>query len=60
MYWVFAGYVLAKVFETFDRSFFDLGHLLSGHTLKHLAAAVAGLFVCHMLLRRSLCAPSLA
>ena len=60
VYWVFAGYVLAKVFETLDRSFFDLGHLLSGHTLKHLAAAVAGLFVCHMLLRRSLCAPSLA
>jgi hypothetical protein len=57
VYWVFAGYVIAKVFETLDRSFFDLGHLVSGHTLKHLAAAVAGLFVCHMLLYRSLRAP---
>ena len=58
VYWVFAGYVVAKLFESFDRAVFGLGHLVSGHTLKHLTAAVAGAFVCRMLLRRSLCAPS--
>jgi len=57
VYWGFAGYVIAKAFELLDRPLFDLGHLVSGHTLKHLAAAVAGWFVCRMLSRRSLCAP---
>jgi len=54
LYWVFAGYVLAKAFETFDREVLAFGHLISGHTLKHLAAALAGLVVCHMLRRRTL------
>jgi hypothetical protein len=54
IYWVFAGYVLAKLLETFDRQLLSLGHLVSGHTLKHLAAAVAGLVVCRMLWLRSL------
>lgn len=54
LYWVFAGYVLAKLFETFDREVLAFGHLISGHTLKHLAAALAGLVVCHMLRRRTL------
>jgi hypothetical protein len=54
IYWVFAGYVLAKLLETFDRQVFGLGHLASGHTLKHLAAAFAGLVVCRMLWLRSL------
>ena len=39
IYWVFAGYVLAKLLETFDRELFGLGHVASGHSLKHLAAA---------------------
>ena len=54
IYWVFAGYVLAKLLETFDRQLLSLGHLVSGHTLKHLAAAFAGLVVCRMLWLRSL------
>jgi len=54
IYWVFVGYVLAKLLETFDRQLFSLGHLVSGHTLKHLAAAFAGLVVARMLLLRSL------
>ena len=54
IYWVFAGYVLAKLLETFDRQLFALGHLASGHSLKHLAAAAAGLVVCRMLWLRSL------
>jgi hypothetical protein len=54
LYWVFAGYVLAKLFETFDREVLAFGHLISGHTLKHVAAALAGLVVCQMLRRRTL------
>lgn len=58
LYWVFAGYLSAKLLETFDRDLFAIGHLVSGHTLKHLAAAVAAFFVLRMLmLRRPLAAP---
>jgi hypothetical protein len=53
LYWVFAGYVIAKVFELFDRQFLEFGNLASGHTLKHLAAAVAGFVVCRMLMLRT-------
>ncbi len=51
--WVVAFYVLAKILETFDAAVFSLtGHLASGHTLKHLAAAVAVWFVLRMLQKR--------
>lgn len=40
------AYALAKVFELQDQAVFALtGQLVSGHTLKHLAAACAGLAV---------------
>src|SRR5207302_4851682 len=36
---VVAGfYVLAKICETADQQIFSVGHLVSGHTLKHLSA----------------------
>jgi hypothetical protein len=38
----FAGYVLAKGFEHFDREIFELTGVVSGHTLKHVAAGLAG------------------
>jgi hypothetical protein len=44
--------VIAKLLEALDRPIFALGNLVSGHTLKHLAAAAAGMVVCWMLLRR--------
>jgi len=52
LYWVIGAYVLAKLLETFDRQLLQVGHLVSGHTLKHLAAAAGGLLVCRMLVRR--------
>jgi hypothetical protein len=52
--WVFAGYLVAKLFELADRQAFELGHVVSGHTLKHLVAALAGLVVCRMLALRTL------
>ena len=54
IYAVFAGYVLAKVFEHFDRQLLAVGGLISGHSVKHIAAALAALVVGHMLWRRTL------
>jgi hypothetical protein len=51
---VFAGYLLAKVFEHYDRQIFELTGAVSGHTLKHVAAGLAALPVAYMLWRRQL------
>jgi hypothetical protein len=42
-YWIAAAalYALAKLLEHFDRAIYSAGLILSGHTLKHLAAAAA-------------------
>jgi hypothetical protein len=42
-YWIAAGvlYALAKVLEFTDEAIYSVGNLLSGHTLKHFAAAAA-------------------
>ena len=42
-YWVIAAalYGLAKIFEFYDGAIFSAGSILSGHTLKHVAAAAA-------------------
>jgi hypothetical protein len=45
-------YVLAKITEAADRPIFAFGHVLSGHTIKHLAAAAAGLWILRMLQKR--------
>ena len=46
--WVIVLYGLAKLFELSDHAVFEATHeLVSGHTLKHLAAALAALPVLH-------------
>ena len=45
-------YVLAKILEETDRQVFAMGHIVSGHTLKHVAAAAAGYWILRMLLKR--------
>jgi hypothetical protein len=45
-------YVLAKLCETADRQIFSLGHVVSGHTLKHLASGLAGFWILRMLQKR--------
>jgi hypothetical protein len=45
-------YVVAKICESADRQIYSLGHLLSGHTLKHLTAGVAGFWILRMLKKR--------
>ena len=42
---VFGLYVVAKVFEHFDRGVYSLGELLSGHSIKHIVAALAPLLL---------------
>jgi hypothetical protein len=54
IYWVFGAYIAAKLFETLDGELLRLGGLVSGHSIKHLAAAFAGFMVCRMLWRRVL------
>jgi len=53
-YWVvaIAFYALAKVFEHFDEEIFSAGRVLSGHMLKHLAAAAAGFAILLLFKRR--------
>lgn len=52
--WVIAWYGLSKLLELLDGEIFDLlGHTVSGHTLKHLAAAGATYVVLRMLLARA-------
>jgi hypothetical protein len=48
-----ACYGLAKLLETFDRSIYVLdGGVVSGHTLKHLAAAMGGVWLVRMIWKR--------
>jgi hypothetical protein len=50
---VVAGlYALAKVLEILDDQIFAMGHIVSGHTMKHLAAAVAAFWILRMLQKR--------
>ena len=56
-YWVIAAafYALAKLFEFYDSAIFSAGSILSGHTLKHFAAAAACFAVLrHFQIRRPL------
>ena len=57
LYWIFGAYLAAKVLEFFDREVLAFGHLVSGHALKHVAAAIAGVVVCRMLWLRRLEVP---
>lgn len=50
---VFACYVVAKLAELLDAQLYGLGHAVSGHTLKHLAAAAGAFLVCRMLALRA-------
>jgi hypothetical protein len=53
-----ALYLVAKGFEALDRQIWDLGHVVGGHALKHLAAAGSVYVVLRMLEHRTLRAPA--
>tara|TARA_B100000809_G_C15139196_1_gene532169 strand:- start:458 stop:1219 length:762 start_codon:yes stop_codon:yes gene_type:complete len=39
--YVFAAYIVAKLFEHYDQVIFELTSFISGHTIKHLVSALA-------------------
>ena len=45
-------YVLAKILELLDRQIYSQGQIVSGHTLKHLFAALGPYFILHMIQKR--------
>lgn len=51
--WVTCLYVLAKVAEALDTRIFDQAKFISGHTIKHLIAALALYWIFRMLTKRS-------
>ena len=57
LYFIFGWYVLAKLLEFLDGQVLAVSHIVSGHSLKHVAAAVAGFVACRMLMQRTLAAP---
>lgn len=52
MYKVIGLYAIAKLAETFDLEIYDFGQVISGHTIKHLLAAVAIYWIVRMLQKR--------
>ncbi len=52
IYTVIALYGFAKLAEIGDRQIYDLGHVMSGHTAKHLLAALAICWILRMLIKR--------
>ena len=54
--WLYWGmimlYAFSKLFEYFDYTVFDLGQILSGHTIKHVVAAGATAFFLYGVARR--------
>jgi hypothetical protein len=50
--WVIVFYAIAKVAELADRQIFSMGHIISGHTIKHLFAAASGYCILRMLKKR--------
>jgi hypothetical protein len=47
IWFVFLLYALAKVFEQLDGTIYNLGELISGHSIKHVSAAIGPLVLIH-------------
>ncbi len=52
IWWMIAFYLAAKVAEHFDASLYDAGNIVSGHSIKHLAASLAPASLLYGLMRR--------
>ena len=50
--WVIIFYAIAKLAELADGQIFSLGHIVSGHTIKHLSAAASGYWILRMVQKR--------
>jgi hypothetical protein len=51
-WWMLVFYVLAKLLEFFDADVFAFGDLISGHSLKHVAAAMTPIVFLYALISR--------
>ncbi len=52
LWWVVISYAIAKLFERYDKEIFISTGIISGHSLKHLAATAATLFIAVMFAKR--------
>ena len=52
LWWMLACYVAAKIAEHYDADVYRAGRIVSGHSLKHLAAALAPAGLLYGLMRR--------
>ena len=52
IYVVIILYALAKLAETLDHEIYSLGHVISGHSVKHLFVGMAVFWIVHMLQNR--------
>ncbi len=43
--WVMGWYIIAKLLETFDKNIYAATHFISGHSLKHIVAAIATWYI---------------
>lgn len=59
IFWVLGAYAAAKLFELFDREVLAFGNYVSGHSLKHIAAAVGGALICRTLSLRAVRDPAM-
>lgn len=57
LFWILGWYMLSKLLEALDAEVQAMGHVVSGHTLKHVAASGSGFVACAMLMRRELRMP---
>jgi hypothetical protein len=60
LFWIIGWYVLSKLLESWDAEVLALGHIVSGHTLKHIAASIAAFVACYQLMKRALKKPAAA
>ncbi len=52
-WWLLMAYVIAKIFEHFDGEIYNMLGFISGHSIKHIVAAL-GMYILHLsYLRRS-------
>ena len=49
---VIGWYIAAKLFERFDKAIYQLTHFISGHSLKHIAAAIATWYIVRFFQRK--------
>jgi len=57
--WALGWYILAKILEAFDAQVYSLLGFISGHALKHIAAAVTPFVILNMLKKRNITATNI-